>query len=326
MASLKFSILIIFIHTFLDLQVTTQVLQYSFKNVLSTEYKCEFLFISLRKSFENATELSTPHSPDKTDDDVDSIDFRHGSYAPIFPTIICEKFKNLKYINMDKGFISKVGEKIFENCTNLERLCLNIVTEETLWENFFENNPKLRILKIFSISLKTLARSFLANVNETLTELEMTITSDSFTFPSDFLKSLSNLKNLELSIGKLTDLPPTFFENSEKLEILYMVDCNIHDLPRGFFKSLKNLQDLDLSKNKLKSIHSDSFGSHPSLMTVDLSGNGITSIDPKFFEIPSLLYIYLNSCGKTILTEYNINGTVIKNHSNICTRCYKPRD
>jgi len=306
--------------------VTAQVLHYSFKNVLSIEYRCEFLFVSLKKSFENGTELSTPHLPDKTDDDVDSIDFRHGSYAPTFPTMICEKFKNLKYINMDKGYASKVGDKTFENCTNLERLCLNVVTEETLWENFFVNNPKLRILKIFSISLKTLARSFLANVNETLTELEITIASDSFTFPSDFLKCLSNLKNLELNIGKLTDLPPTFFENSEKLEVLYMVDCNIHDLPKGFFKSLKNLQDLDLSRNNLKIIHADSFGSHPSLMTVDLSVNGITSIDPKFLHMPSLLYIYLpDSCSKSILINDNIDGTVIKKHNDNCTMNYRPR-
>jgi len=324
--SLKLTILILFTHKHLDHQVTAQVLHYSYKNVLSTEYRCEFFCSSLEASFENATELSTPHLPDKTDDDVDSIEFLHRSYASTFPTMICTKFKNLKHINMDKGFIEKLNEKTFENCTNLERMLLNVATEESLWENFFATNIKLRNLKIFSISLKTLARSFLANVNETLTELEMTIASDSFTFPSDFLQSLSNLKSLELYIGKLTNLPPTFFENLEKLELLYLVDCNIHDLPKGIFKTLKNLQDLDLSKNSLKVIHSDSFGSHPSLMTVNLSGNGISSIDPKFLQMPSLLYIYLNSCGEIMLVEYNTNGTVIKKHSDICTRSYKPRD
>lgn len=306
--------------------MTAQVFHYNFKDVLSTEYRCDFLFVSLKESYDNATELSTPHLPDKTDDDVHSIEFRHGSFGFKFPTIICEKFKNLKYIDMNKGYVGKMNEKILENCTNLERLGLNVVFEETLWENFFEHNSKLRILKIFSISLKTLARTFLASVSGTLTELEMSITSDSFTFPSDFLTTLSNLRSLNLNIGKLTDLPPTFFENSEKLEVLRMAGCNIQDLPRDIFKPLKNLQDLDISRNFIKTIHLDSFGSHPSLMSVDFSGNSISSVDPKFYQLPSLLYISMpSSCGKAILLVDNLNGTTIKKNSDKCTANYRPR-
>jgi Leucine-rich repeat (LRR) protein len=327
MADTKLAIAILLILKFHNHQTTAQVLHYSYKNVLSTEYRCEFLFVSLKQTFENATELSTPHLPDKTDDDVDSIEFRHGSFASTFPTMICEKFKNLKYISMDRGFVGNVGAKTFENCTQLEQLWLNIVNEETLWESYFENNPKLRNLKIFSISLKTLTRSFLASVNETLTELEMTITSDSFTFPSDFLTSLSNLRFLDLNIDKLADLPPSFFENSEKLEVLHMVNSNIQDLPRNIFKQLKNLQDLGLSRNRIKAVHLDSFGSHPSLMTVDLSDNPITSIDPKFFQLPSLLYLFVpDACSKNILIQDKLNGSEIKNHVDTCTKSYRPRD
>ena len=305
--------------------MTSQVLHYSYKEALSTDYRCELLFVSLKDSFENATELSTPHLPDKTDDDVQSIEFRHGAFALKFPSMICNKFKNLKYINMDEGFVQKIEEKMLENCTNLERIKLNVVSEHTLWENFFEHNTKLKMLYIFSISLKTLARSVLATINETLTDLEMNIRSDSFTFPSDFLVPLTNLRSLELTIGKLTDLPPTFFENSEKLEVLRMVESNIQELPKDIFKPLKNLQELDLSRNNLKVIHSDSFGSHPSLMTVDISGYP-TSIDPKFYQLPSLLYVLVpSSCGKSILVDDNLNRTRIKMNSDKCTASYKPR-
>ncbi|XP_070501469.1 protein toll-like [Chironomus tepperi] len=327
MSTIKSIIWILFIHKFLYHQVITQVLHYSYKEVISSEYKCDFLFISLKDSFENATELSTSHLFDKTDDDVQSIEFRHGAFSFTFPTFICDKFKNLRYIDMAKGFVSKIGEKDLENCTNLERLCLNAISEETLWENFFEHNTKLSSLKLFSISLKTLDRNFLANVNETLTDLELSISADSFTFPSDFLSSLLNLRTLKLGIQELTDLPSTLFENSVKLEVIAMSYCNITDLPKGIFKSLRNLLDLDLSGNKLQTIHSDSFGSHPSLMTVDLSSNPITAIDPKFYQLPSLLYITLpRECGDSIVVDDHLNGTKIKKKSDKCTASYKPRD
>ncbi|KAL7013848.1 hypothetical protein ACKWTF_015616 [Chironomus riparius] len=325
MKALKPLITITLIHQFLYLQVTAQVLHYSFQEVLSNDYRCDFLFVSLKESFENATELSTPHLPDKTDDDVQSVEYRHGAFSLKFPSMICDKFKNLKSINMESGFVGKVDEKMLENCTNLEKFRMNSLSEDTLPENLFKNTTKLRMLYIFSISLKTFSRGVLATVNQTLTDLELSIRSDSFTFPSDFLVPLSNLRSLELTIGKLTNLPPTFFENSEKLEVLRMVECNIQDLPKDIFKPLINLQELDLSRNNLKVVHSDSFGSHPSLMTVDISGSP-TSIDPKLYQLPSLLYVRMPiSCGKSILVEDNLNGTKIKMNSDKCTASYKPR-
>lgn len=326
MKSPKFSALILLLFKLINFQVTAQILHYNYKDVLSSEYKCDLLFVSLIESYENATELSTTHLPDKTDDDVHSIEFRHGSFGFTFPSIICEKFKNLKDIDMNKGFVNKLSEKIFENCTNLERLGLNVMVEETLWENFFKHNLKLRILKIFSFSLTTLSRGFLGSVSETLTDLELSIETDSFTFPSDFLRNLSNLRSLDLNIKNMTGLSPLFFEKSEKLEVLRMVDCNIQDLPKDIFKPLKNLQNLDISRNAIKKIHLDSFGFHPSLMVVDFSENTISSVDPRFYQLPSLLYVSIpENCSKAVLVEDNLNGTAIKKHSDKCTENYRPR-
>jgi len=322
---LKLSIFLLIIQHFTDPHVTAQIVHFSFKDVLSTEYRCDCLFISFKQSFRNSTELSTPHLPNKTDDDVVSIKIKHGSIFQEFPSMICDKFKNLKFIFMSRVLIGLISERTFEKCTNLEQLIFYVVYGDDVNEKIFKNNAKLSSVKVMSASLKTISKNVFAAVNQTLIDLNLHIISDSFKFPPEFANSLIKLRTLELQIRNLVELPQNFFENLENLENLQLINCNIQDLPRSIFKPLKNLQTLDLSTNKLTTIHADSFGSHPHLMVADFSGNHIVSFDPEFYQFPSLLYVSCTACDGSNLFDDNLDVRSIRNHSNSCTKNYKPR-
>jgi len=323
---LKFSIYLLIIQHFTDLHVVAEIFHFSFKNVLSTEYRCDCLFMSIKESTKSITELSTPHQPDKTDDDVVSIKFKHGSIFHEFPSKICEKFKNLKDISMDRVYVGIINERSFEKCTNLEQIMFINNFVNNLDVKIFKANLKLRSIQIVSISLETMSRNVFATVTQTLTDLNLQILSISFKFPPDFANSLTNLRTLKLFITNLVELPQNFFENLENLEIIQLISCNIYDLPRGIFKPLKNLRILDLRGNKLTAIYTDSFGLHPHLMVADFVDNNIVSFDPTFYQFPSILFVNLeNSCDKVMLGEDYFSSKVIRGHSNRCTKNYRPR-
>lgn len=323
---LKFSIYLLLIRHLKDLHVVADIFHFSFKNVLSTEYSCECLFMSMKESTKSITELSTPHLPDKTDDDVVSIKFKHGSIFHEFPSRICEKFKNLKDMSMDKVFAGIINERSFEKCANLEKIMFVDNFVNNLDEKMFKANSKLRSIQIVSTGLETMSKNVFSTINQTLTDLNLQIFSNSFKFPPDFVNSLTNLRTLKLLITNLGELPQNFFENLENLEIIHLYSCNIHDLPRGIFKPLKNLRILDLRGNKLTAIYTDSFGLHPHLMVADFADNNIVSFDPTFYQFPSILFVNLqNSCDKIILGEDHFSSRVIRSHSNRCTKNYRPR-
>ena len=324
---LKFCVIFLIIHHFTGVpNISAQVLHYNFREVISTDYRCDCLFISFKQSLQNITVLSTPHLPNKTDDDVTSFNFIYGSSFQDFPSMICDKFKNLKSIFMDRIVVGMINERAFEKCTNLEQLELYFIHENDLNEKIFGKSSKLRSVKILSGSLNTISKKVFANLNHTLTDLSLRIDSDSFRFPVNFTKYLSNLRTMKLSIDNLASLPQNFFDNLENLEYLQMSDCKIRDLPKDIFKPLKNLQIIDLMNNTLTAIYTDSFGSHPHLMVADFSGNNIVSFDPKFYQFPSLLYVSLSgSCNAGTLGDDNFNGARYRNESNSCTRNYRPR-
>ncbi|CAG9811383.1 unnamed protein product [Chironomus riparius] len=320
-----FKVLLLFLF-FTDLNISAQVIQYNFKEVVSTDYRCDCLLMSFKQSYQNSTILSTQHLHNRTDDDVTSFSFKDGSSFQDFPSMICDKFKNLKSIFMKRVVAALIGDKTFDKCTNLEELELYAIHENELDDKIFNKNLKFRNVKILSGSLNTISKNVFACLNQTLTVLNLHINSDSFRFPLNFTTNLTNLKTLQLFIENLVNLPQDFFENLENIENLQMISCNIRNLPKDIFKPLKNLQILNLMSNKLTAIHKDSFGSHPYLMIADFSDNNIISVDPKFYQFPSLLFVSLSeSCHEGTLADDSLNGTRNRNANNNCTRNYRPR-
>ena len=110
-------------------------------------YTCK-LDVLLAGSRMNSTNISGIHLDDKSDDDVVIVRSTFGSYSSLFPSMICEKFKNLKCLDFKDLGVQLVQNNSFDNCPNLEKLLINIAINAELPDNLFNSNSKLSSVMI----------------------------------------------------------------------------------------------------------------------------------------------------------------------------------
>ncbi|XP_073825374.1 uncharacterized protein [Musca autumnalis] len=143
-----------------------------------------------------------------------------------------------------------------------------------------------------------------------------------------FLKNLSELKVLNLTLNSIADLPRNTFDDVFKLQRLYLAHNALQVLPFQLFRSMRDLQILNLADNKLLSfpdnffapngelrllllqrnqlqgINKNSFYNLQKLLHLDLSVNHITSIDRKAFEsLSNLITLNISSNNLTTISS-----------------------
>lgn len=103
-----------------------------------------------------------------------------------------------------------------------------------------------------------------------------------------------NIRVLDLSNNRITELTDYSFVKYESLEILYLRNNTLSRLEPQVFNRLRKLRFLDLSYNNMDKIPSQSFGELRALLTLSLRGNRITSIPANSFKnVSKLTILYL---------------------------------
>lgn len=221
--------------------------------------------------------------------------------------------KNLTILDFSSS-VNNLNEEILSSLTELETLTINVPTIETISENLFENNPKIKSLKFNYISfLPEKIFSHLKNLedlNLMYNNLE-TLNENSFKYntklqklnlgfnelaelPETLFETLVNLDYLSLRFNKLENLNENLFRNLQSLKELDLRVNKLTNIPEKTFENLVNLQRLDLELNKLKSLNENLFANNLKLETIILKGNYIKHLPVGMFaKLSNLKYLII---------------------------------
>ncbi|XP_070508344.1 toll-like receptor 13 [Chironomus tepperi] len=239
---------------------------------------------------ENPSEIIGSHLPDKTDDDVVSIQKNKIVSLELLSSVICEKFKNVKIFNIPKSKITKIDGNAFKNCKNLQNLFLDENEILELPENLVTENIDLQHVSLMANNLTTLPENLFKN-SQNLKHLSLMRNQINF-LPENLFKNLPKLESIFLDNNQLTAINPAWLSDLENLKLLFMSENQISDLPKNVFKSLKNIDRIVMSGNNLTVIDSESFGMHNDLAYFDIRSNNVNAFDEKFFEIAPHVFVF----------------------------------
>lgn len=103
--------------------------------------------------------------------------------------------------------------------------------------------------------------------------------------PTEILRTLVNLKDLDMSNNKFKTMPDTSFHFLKKLKNLQLHDNQIEVVHKGTFQGdiHANLETIYLSFNFIRSIHQHTFVDLPALEQLLLDDNKINSLERRAF-------------------------------------------
>lgn len=277
---------------------------------LTNEYTCP-LKIFNPNGLNNFTDINGTHVPGKCDDDVQIVSVFIVSTTPIIPSIICEKFKNVKRLSFSFGGLVQIDENSLKKCRNLTNFQIsNNDIEDRLDENAFIEN-----FDLLELYMETHLPALPENIFRNQEKLEILVLRyNEFTdLPQNVFKTLKSLKVLNLDSNLLTTLRAEWFEPLEKLEVLSFAYNQLEELPANIFSSLTNLKAIALLENKFKVIHSDWFGILPNLESILLQKNQIFAIDEKLLDSTGVNDIAMlrNVCAdKNVVDNSDTKGLI----------------
>lgn len=239
MKTLKFSLLCVII-SLIHIEAASPIANCVYSNDYMYGYQCKLSLINADES----TPITGQHLDGKSDEDVDTIDGRYtDSNVKTFPANFCEKFINVKRININEIGLEEIDENSFKNCQNLEVLFLNENKIKKISKNAFASLPKLTNLLISRNQLTELDQELFQN----LPSLKDLILSENQlqTLPDGIFSSLINLEHLNLSQNRFTKLHYSWFGDTvKKLKSFHFRFNNINSMDREIINNNPDLMDV----------------------------------------------------------------------------------
>lgn len=242
-------------------------------------YECDLL-IQNPNGLNNFAYISGTHLTGKSDSSVSMIKITQKSNSPNLPAIICEKFKNVRSIDISMTGFEKLDQYSLKGCLQLESFIVINNELKVIDERAFELNTNIRKIMILSLSLNEIPERLFQN-QLNLIDLSIAWTSIS-DFPSYTFAGLKNLEYLSLIQNKLTKLKHSWFAPLTKLKSIALSGNDIEELPKYIFSQQLQLENLLFSNNKIKVISSESLEGLYKLNQCNFGDNQIYAIDENF--------------------------------------------
>lgn len=139
--------------------------------------------------------------------------------------------------------------------------------------SFFNRFPKLRVLDISNLTIKSLYINFF-DTNNSL-EIINASRNDLKELPKTTFNRMPNLMTVDFSHNKIKMINSKIFEGAIKLTMINLSNNNLIILANEAFSSLENLEFLDLSANQIRTIDNNLFVNNGKLRSLNLNGNPV---------------------------------------------------
>lgn len=135
---------------------------------------------------------------------------------------------------------------------------------------------------------------------------------------ADIMQNLENITNLYLGKNQIDVIDHNAFDSLLNLTNLYLNGNKISQLDESTFFGLQKIQMIMLDDNQLTSLSSKLFSKNHNLSSIHAANNKIATIEPSFFEHPSVKNYDLshNRCINMKTGWYNIQD--LKLHAESC--------
>ncbi|KAL3279501.1 hypothetical protein HHI36_017010, partial [Cryptolaemus montrouzieri] len=149
------------------------------------------------------------------------------------------RLKNLRFLSLSKINKNALGPDDFKEFgVDLEKLDIVHGGLQTIQNNAFRYVHGLRRIDFSENGINNIEPNAFYDIGHSLISLKLShgLSSNMQNIPSESLKQLTNLKELDLSNNKLKNVPDTSFHFLKKLVILELQDNNIENLQKGTFQ------------------------------------------------------------------------------------------
>lgn len=310
-------------------QATTCYCEYDFNFY---GYGCVTENVVFLKQSENLI-IEGEHFP--LDNDATVMHFTiQNSEVRFVPAAILAKYKNLKYLTLNKVQLSDITQTSFANCGLLRELHLEYNDLTTLRKGVFSqcagleilylNNNKISTInkeaftglpKLFSLHLE--ANLYATIPTQTFAPLPKLVTlligsiNLSAIHPKTFVNN--QISSMHIYKSNLTSLHRDLFKGQVKLSTLNILYNPIEKIEPGTLQHLISLSSFMLESSRVTRIEAETFSGLKKLNFLDIGWNKINSIHPDaFIDNVNLEYFYIEENQIKIL-----NGTTLRNNPKI---------
>lgn len=230
---------------------------------------------------ENSIEEVTPFTFTGMDNLI-SIDISKNYIRSVAPGVFSNNYLN--EVNISGNLLKELAQETFINLPILEMLDLSHNNLIGIQNGAFDSIPRLKKLYLHHNRMSSYKGDFFANMgNDTdLDTLDMSYNELTYLYPESFVYH-PQLTYVNFAHNKFSFFPTQFIRGLNYLKDLDLSHNLIKTIDDEDFANLPELQDLDLSHNELASVSETAFQNSSQLQRINLSNNRISMLKTDTF-------------------------------------------
>ncbi|XP_015839467.1 chaoptin isoform X1 [Tribolium castaneum] len=217
-----------------------------------------------------------------------------------------KKLRNLRILSLSRLSQPSLSADDFRDFgIDLEELHVTYGGLQTIKNNAFKYVHALKKLQLSDNVISSIESNAFVDIGDSLLTLKLThaLSSSVQNFPSDAIKILNRLEELDLSNNRLRNVPDNSFHFLRSLKKVHLQDNTIEMIHRGTFQGdiHRDLTEVYFSFNSVRNVQQHTFADLIQLEQIHLDDNRIESLERRaFMNLKSLKR--LNLKGNKIAT------------------------
>lgn len=270
-------------------------------------YQCD-LTINNPNGLNNFTEIGGIHEKKLTNFDVARLSVARdaNSVSTNVPSIICDTFPNLVWIDFFNVGLIAIGDGDFASCSRIIQLLLESNNINSISRNAFIALHRLEHISLTRNNLTALPENVFVN-QQNLTRLSIS-SNPIGDIPVGLLRPLGKLDSLFISDTNIVEMKIDWFVNNKRLETLFVSSNRITALPDSFI-GLEKLQTLLITSNEISEIRSRGLAGLTNLEVLYLTNNKLTELQADtFLGLGKLIHLFVGNNPIDFIDEKAFRG------------------